>query len=1208
MTQIRRVTALVSLCAALCALLLAVPPAARAANQTYTVTTTADTFPVPANQNCATLPQNTVNKCSLRSAIQLANSAPAGTTTEIKFRIPKTDPGYRSDTYLGRIVETWTISVTQPLDAIQHDGTIINGFSQEDDTPGTQNEFGPAVIIDGTILQAVANSAGLTVQASNTTIQGLGIVNFQYGGSLIGIGIEIRPNTDPSNPNTATGNTIQGCYIGVDKVGGTARSNLYGIRIQTAGNTVGGALSQPRERNVVSGNLADGILIDGGASNKIQGNYIGLDRNGIIAIPNGGDGVGVRAAFNTIIGVGPSDTSSARGNVISGNTLSGVHIYNGSGTQIHGNLIGLSADGASAVPNATSGAPSAATAAGVLIESAGAAAANNAVGTTNLFTRNVISGNQKANIRLQGIGTTTNTIVNNIVGPAFGGPGSPILPLPYSQDGIVLASGASRNRIGGTAPDEANYVAGNNGVGVRIFGYQQGSTIVNSDDNSVIGNFIGTDVSQTTPLPNAGAGVIVGPYANRTRIGGPTAPEANIIKYNAGDGVAIGNTNVVSNTVLKNIIQGNVGNGIRLNGAQQTVLDGKDTDSPLQVLENGANGIYATGGISPTITFSTIERNNGEGIWIDGGTPGAVIGNSTVASNTRNGVRFQGVSKALITAARLERNQANGVLVESPSQQVRITASQIYFNTLAGVSVSGAQRVTIDGNSISGNAVPSGTTYPPSANGNGQGIVLTPKTVGPPGSSSNANHDIDAPANLQMDEDGTLSGRVLATAGQPAACLPIASCAVQIFATDAATLDGQGKTKLGGNVTPASNGTFTAGFGTVPAQVALTATDAAGNTSEFGVFTTRLQPGDLTIAPLVPASAAQSAIPGQVITYTSTISNGSNINFKTLQLTAFSKLGWTYQLQPAGPIALAAGTSRPVTLTLTLPTGSVPNVRAGLIEETRVTIASSKFPTMTASLTDTTTVLSKFLLAVDPPTREVPALPGENAFFAHQLTNNGNVTATLSLATTTDRVGWTTVVTPGGSFTLAPGETRSILASVFVPPGTTAGTAATTQITINNLVDGAPDPSQVKTITDVTRAGTQPLAEIQPRENPTQDAANGQIVSFTHDVISGSNGPLPLRLEAYSSLGSRVQIVGIGGASFDPSDNSFTLPTGGVFNFSVSVTVNEQAKAGEEDQITLYLYDKASARILDIATDRVNVIRRLIVPRAYLPLAVNSAP
>ena len=118
----------------------------------------------------------------------------------------------------------------------------------------------------------------------------------------------------------------------------SATSN-NGISIEAGAiNTVIGGFV-PAARNVISGNINDGILISSSANTVIRGNFIGTDRTGTADLGNAGKGIMLRdqAAGNVIGG-----TTPGTGNVISGNGETGVWLQ-GSGTTgnlIQGNRIG----------------------------------------------------------------------------------------------------------------------------------------------------------------------------------------------------------------------------------------------------------------------------------------------------------------------------------------------------------------------------------------------------------------------------------------------------------------------------------------------------------------------------------------------------------------------------------------------------------------------------------------------------------------------------------------------------------------------------------------------------------------------------------------------------------------------------------------------------------------------------------------------------
>jgi uncharacterized repeat protein (TIGR01451 family) len=149
------------------------------------------------------------------------------------------------------------------------------------------------------------------------------------------------------------GNVVSGNYIGLDLTGAIALPNNYlGVSIAAAhDNLIGG--DTPGERNVISGNGADGVQIAYSASgNVVSGNYIGVNAAGITAIPNIDHGVYIDlAARNNIIG---GNTAGER-NVISGNgngvLIGGDDSEITSGNSVLGNYIGLAADGVTALGN-----------------------------------------------------------------------------------------------------------------------------------------------------------------------------------------------------------------------------------------------------------------------------------------------------------------------------------------------------------------------------------------------------------------------------------------------------------------------------------------------------------------------------------------------------------------------------------------------------------------------------------------------------------------------------------------------------------------------------------------------------------------------------------------------------------------------------------------------------------------------------------------
>ena len=83
--------------------------------------------------------------------------------------------------------------------------------------------------------------------------------------------------------------TVIGNIIGLDPTGTVALENGSstaggGIGTGSTGDTIGGTIAA--DRNIISGNYLRGITL-GGTDEVVEGNYIGTDITGMIAIGNG---------------------------------------------------------------------------------------------------------------------------------------------------------------------------------------------------------------------------------------------------------------------------------------------------------------------------------------------------------------------------------------------------------------------------------------------------------------------------------------------------------------------------------------------------------------------------------------------------------------------------------------------------------------------------------------------------------------------------------------------------------------------------------------------------------------------------------------------------------------------------------------------------------------------------------------------------------
>lgn len=328
-----------------------------------------------------------------------------------------------------------------------------------------------------------------------------------------------------------------------------------------------------------------------------------------------GNGVLISGAYNTIGGGRTKGRGLlGEGNLISGNGSAGVDVGGASavGNRVIGNFIGTDLTGRYALGNQATG---------VFISGA-----YNTIGGMTAAERNVISGNERAEVGLTGangnrvignyigtdasgsvnlgiswfavgmeLGTFNNVIqgnlistngscgimisdwgswCNEVIGNFIGVDATGTVPLGGTASGVGV--NASFNKIGGMTAKERNVISGNQGNGIKV-GW------LRTTDAIIIGNFIGTDVSGTRAIGNVEAGVVLSEGTRHSFIGGTTEGERNVISGNGRDAVRLDSIGVEYNFVAGNYIGTDVsgamalpnqGTGIKLEDAEHNVIQG----------------------------------------------------------------------------------------------------------------------------------------------------------------------------------------------------------------------------------------------------------------------------------------------------------------------------------------------------------------------------------------------------------------------------------------------------------------------------------------------------------------------------------------------------------------------------------------------------------------------------------------------------------
>ena len=658
------------------------------------------------------------------------------------------------------------------------------------------------------------------------------------GSNAVGGGNVISANgSDGVYIHYGCGNGVYQNMIGTDAAGMTALGNgRHGVMIAGAypggcatTNNIGWSL--PLSGNVISGNARCGIYLDYDADETIvQANFIGTDRTGMVELGNGTEGVFIHSGNNLIGGTTPE----AR-NVISGNTI-GVFIASElGGNQVFGNYIGTDVNGTAALGNSDDGVE--------LNETSG-----NWIGDNILGAGNLISGNAYAGVRI--VNASHNQLLGNLIGTDASG----TLALGNEAGGVMV--GGSHNSIGNGGPNGGNVISGNLEEGIMIAWFLPGVAV----DNVVAGNLIGLDRTGLVPLGNGGDGIIVMGDANI--IGGPDVG-ANYIAGNGGDGIYIrdgtGITiqgNFIGTDVPGGLGLANAGNGITVEQPNNLIGGSGDGEGNLISGNDGA-GVAILGGTANRVEGNIIGTDQAGGLIIGNGEQGvlvigdantiggpAVSARNLISGNYGNGIDIDGDDNIIqnnyigtdIAGSGMIGNEM-GIFLEASASGNMIggtgAGNFVAFNRSIGVSIGVPPSAEPPG---TGNQMLNNSVF---ANG-GLGIDLAEAGVNP-----NDTGDPDTGVNLRQNYPVLVSA---ITDGVHTAftgtlnSTPNTVLTVQYFTNNECDPSGYGEGRRlvrTSAVTTNASGLaqifedFPSTTFAIPQYVTATATDPAGNTSEF---------------------------------------------------------------------------------------------------------------------------------------------------------------------------------------------------------------------------------------------------------------------------------------------------------------------------------------------------------------------------------------
>jgi trimeric autotransporter adhesin len=359
---------------------------------------------------------------SLRQALLDAENTPnVGGPDRVEFNIP----GGGVHTIFPASTLGFADGLPQIIDPV-----IIDGYTQPGASPNT------LAVGDDAVLKIEINGSNLpgtnlfNLDGENSTVRGLAITQFPGSAFVLG--------NFGSLVGSGNHTTIAGNFIGTDAGGLTvqAQGDSRAIGIISGSNNVFGGPA-PADRNVIT-SPREMFFFQTGTGNVIQGNYIGVNKDGTgpLQPPSGTFAVVIRAE---------SGSNTIAGNVILG-TDTGILLAEGTTGHnlVQGNFIGTNATGTAALGGTQ----------GIADQ-----------GSSDSIIGNVISGvSTGISINHQGPPGPGPTIQGNKIGTDVTG----TLAIPNSGHGIFILSSPGGAAIGGTNPGEGNTIANNGGFGIFI--------------------------------------------------------------------------------------------------------------------------------------------------------------------------------------------------------------------------------------------------------------------------------------------------------------------------------------------------------------------------------------------------------------------------------------------------------------------------------------------------------------------------------------------------------------------------------------------------------------------------------------------------------------------------------------------------------------------------------------------------------------------
>jgi uncharacterized membrane protein len=364
----------------------------------------------------------------------------------------------------------------------------------------------------------------------------------------------------------------------------------------------------------------------------------------------------------------------------------------------------------------------------------------------------------------------------------------------------------------------------------------------------------------------------------------------------------------------------------------------------------------------------------------------------------------------------------------------------------------------------------------------------------------------------------------------------------------------------------------------------VTATSVISNAFSATAVNTTMSVISATRGVLLEPNNNSTGLPGDTIIYTHRLTNTGTVT-DSYSLAAVSDQVWTAAVDPPN-VALAAGASAPVTVTVTIPGGAA----NGQIDTTTVTAVSDTDPTVSDQAQDVTVVQLPANGVLLEPDRQGEGVPGEVIVYNHVLTNTGSVNMAFLLSVQSSQ-GWPVSVTPIRTASVPAGGTLAVTVVVTVPVTAVNGDEDFTTVTATGLTDF----NVTDLALDRTRVAIRYGVLVTPDNSDT--GLPGDVLTYDHIVQNTGNFIETFDLSVVSSLGWVTAVLPTT-LTLDPDQSS---------SVQVTVTIPAGATTGAVDVTTVTAVSTSpGSTAADSATDTTTVLGGETSYLVYLPVVLKA--